>query len=228
MGTIILFNGNIFRWFNVALGILCIVVLCRSCLFSFLPGMFGGFNAMMYAGGVCFGAPLPVPACWLAPFISITHVGLPYWVLRSCYWLWKADVCIFPSVRKVAWPSGVSPCSVPRASPAQTLERELSRHGDILPVGLGSGAAALAGLLGSMGCTLVCSGQALLINEWMTGKWKDIWVRMCSVPPAKGVRQQSTEENPTFLAFIFSPTHHKSSSCDEHCVCLCQNRAEEN
>lgn len=117
MGTIILFNGNIFRWFNVALGILYILVLCRSCLFAFLPGMFGGFNAMMYAGGVCFGAPLPDPGCWLAPFISITYVRLPYWVLWSCYWLWKADVCIFSSVRKVAWPSGISLCSDPSANP---------------------------------------------------------------------------------------------------------------
>lgn len=46
-------------------------------LFAFLAGAFDGFNAMIYAGGACVGAPLPVLSCWLAPFISIAYVELP-------------------------------------------------------------------------------------------------------------------------------------------------------
>lgn len=118
MGTIILFNGNIFRWFNVSLGILYILVLPWSSLFAFLPGVFDGFNAVV----VCIGAPLPVPGCWLAPFLSTTHVRLFYKVLQSCYW--NAGVNIFKSMQKMASSNCISPCSIPRAPTVKMVWHE--------------------------------------------------------------------------------------------------------
>lgn len=50
MGTIILFNGSIFRWFNVALGLFMYLGLMLV-LFAFQPGAFDGFNAVIDAGG---------------------------------------------------------------------------------------------------------------------------------------------------------------------------------
>lgn len=167
MGTIILFNGSIFRWFNVALGLFMYLGLMLV-LFAFQPGAFDGFNAMIDAGG---------GSSWLLTCSFLINLTCQVALLRA------AKLLLALGCRGLCR-SGFIHLHQPGEHPRASLEKTQQNRCFLL---LGAHPAR---------CELysVPSGE-LLINQWMGWGILGEMFRWGQVvyPQRKEVRQQTTQ-----------------------------------